>query len=1646
MPEPFLTPEEQRKREFLRLAFAEWLRQRAGQVVGGIGTAANIATNIFPPTSLLRREVEAAPEVVRGLTEFPRAALREPETYSVPQPIRDAFAFLPENLRQRITAPSPEPTTLGGEVGRFVGRMAAGLAPGITSPALGRVPEGHWNPDGSWTQKTPEEIMVEQAGEMTFMAPMAGAVRAGGAPLRTLAEAGAYKAGGAVKAGAPRVAAGARELATEQAGFAKIPGKARTPKQTMELVDIQRRVFGGEQVSDKEFAKLQAWQAEQRAIEAQRAAVLPKAEGLPGQAPLAEVAPRPAAPAIKEDIFVTGARAKTEAEMPEMMARVRQAAQPKKLPIRPVAKDAWKLTLDQYITKYGRKGQDPGIQRAFFGQNHKLHIEQALREGKPVPAEVLADYPELAARVHPAPAAPAVEILPGHYTETKKLLEDLTTDTLTRQSLLKTIGDTRLNQIIEETRNKLALLESRRIPVAPAGTLPEQVAAYKAVKPTPVRQRLPEQQAFFAASEARDNAARELVAARKSGNQATIDTAFAKFLQAEEALTRAGTVYGEASVARFAPRPIVPAEAVRPTPMHPTLGRPLTAEEIALRKRLQGAKARAEAQGIQVEPSAPPPRRRMTAAQRAEVAALERELGFARPTEAVPAPPPAGEGVAPPSPRAGAPQAAEVPPATRKPLYAMTPEEAQAFQAGGARAPAREAPPPPPPPPTAEAAMPTEFPSGRKPGGIGRQIPWTPEDDYQKVVDAVTPKKPTFQERVSQLKVDLSRKYYTDWYPLRQLSRDTGVPADKLIQVVPGSTAAGEDIVRTMVDPIWQPLGKDVPYLEQYMVLMRNQDLLARSPSAQLPGAVGGWSGTIRALNTLERKVGTERFARIKATAEQLWRADDEAVLKPLLGEGLLDLEGYTATKANNPHYIPWNRADFETDLMRGFTRPSASVSSTGLKKLELAGSERALDNPLVRFRAKPIIAQQIIARNRAARGIVEALQAQERATGERLVTFIEPKAELSMIERVTLDEVPRALKGEHSAIVDTISYFEKGKKVMVEVPALYASIAKGMEWEANNLLTSILSKLSAPLRLGAVTYNPAFLPVNLLRDAYTAFFRERLIPFSPEYFRGWNAVIRKTALYSEAARSGGLMSGIVDTMRDTRAMSRVRQMGAITVQNPKDALLLVPRLIAKANLTAEQATRVAVFGKLRAQGIDALEAAIRMRDATVDFSKMGSHMRVINQIVPFSNAAVQGTANVLRTIKAHPKWATAMLGLFSVPTVLSRVNNMRFETSKLIPHYEYTNYWVIQVGEGEKADKTKFPIYIKVPKGQIGSMLTFGQEALFNLAQEEGDKSAAELVLESAFGAAQTTSPIDPSVVAFSPPILKTGAGLATGVNAWTGIPIVPGREENLPPEQQFGEETSAASVALGKASGVSPRMIDFAVKDYTAGTGQGIMWLLDAGLKAIGYNPEPFGGAVAEERTGVEAASRIPVISRFLGTRGTQLERQGWEEFDKVTIETNRAFNQLPRMNSLGIRLGSVGDSIDLVPGVKGGSVDLTPAQRADYQRIMGEVVTAGIVAYLPQVSPTLPLETQKEKIQKRIGKLKDQAKAQFLAMYRVELKGQQKGQVAPPPTPAQPQGSGEFWDFLKRETTIPQQGTPAYEQFKARYPAPTPVGAGR
>ncbi len=848
-------------------------------------------------------------------------------------------------------------------------------------------------------------------------------------------------------------------------------------------------------------------------------------------------------------------------------------------------------------------------------------------------------------------------------------------------------------------------------------------------------------------------------------------------------------------------------------------------------------------------------------------------------------------------------------------------------------------------------------PSGRKPGGIGNQQPSAPTDPYAKLQEALTPTKKGLKDKITDTKNKFLSEIADRIDVFRGLEAKTGIPVHKVAQLVSGASAYGEDVLRRTVRPILGTLKEDeIKRLEEFMVLRRSQDILARYKGAKLPGGIDGWSELLKAEEALKKKVGDATFTKLEQTAKELYRINDEQVLKPLLDEGIISPDAYRDLKASNPHYIDFYREKYSVldDIDNRMRNPEASVSKTGIESLTPEGSIEKLDSPLARMETQIIRVRNIIARNQASRNLVAGLGKLEKQSGDSLVKYINPGD-----------------KAEHSTLRDTVNFFYKGERYTVEVPKAYAVAAKNMDSEFGNAVTNFISNVNAPFRAGATTYNPAFVIINPMRDAISAWFRERLIPFSPDYIKGWIAAITKNETFSEVAKQGGLMSGLVETQRTTSKLAKSATRGALQVHNIKDAATFLPRLLEEMNVAGERATRIATYIKLRGKGVDALEAAVRARDVTVDFSKSGNTMRLINQVIPFSNASLQGAVNTLRTIKEKPWLALAATAPLAFASIAARVNNSRFETSKDIPQYEYRYNWVFQFGEATDKEGKQFPLYLKVPKGPQGSVLCAIPELVLDLAWHNNDRSVIENFLNMGGSMVTGLSPIEPSLSGIMPSALGTATGIATNKDLFRGVPIVPQSEQALSPEQQFGTDTSSLAVAVGQRFKVSPRLVDYAIKDYFAGTGQTLNWVAGMGLEALGFNPTVYGEAQKVTPVPEQQVAKTPVIQRFLGVKGTQSELVGWDNYNEAVKVTNREFSKLPDMTRLGVRLGAVGDTLS--------KLELSPQERANYQSLMADTVLNGMRTL--NLEGVTSDEERRKLATKRIEDLKEVAKQQYI-----------------------------------------------------------------
>ncbi len=194
---------------------------------------------------------------------------------------------------------------------------------------------------------------------------------------------------------------------------------------------------GDAETAEREFAEFAGKGAETRAARKQAATTSirwKEAAPAKGVAPVAVKAPAPAAPtlpprrqvgelesAISEGTqrlkygknaagqpLSTGERARIQDYIDNAKAQIRElkgAGEQRPLPTKPVAakaaeaKEPWQMTQKKYIEDFHTKkyiGNRSFGEIQNYKQTHRLYVKQALEEGKPVPPEVLRDYPDLA--------------------------------------------------------------------------------------------------------------------------------------------------------------------------------------------------------------------------------------------------------------------------------------------------------------------------------------------------------------------------------------------------------------------------------------------------------------------------------------------------------------------------------------------------------------------------------------------------------------------------------------------------------------------------------------------------------------------------------------------------------------------------------------------------------------------------------------------------------------------------------------------------------------------------------------------------------------------------------------------------------------------------------------------------------------------------------------------------------------------------------------------------------------------------------------------------------------------------------------------------------------------------------------------------
>lgn len=649
------------------------------------------------------------------------------------------------------------------------------------------------------------------------------------------------------------------------------------------------------------------------------------------------------------------------------------------------------------------------------------------------------------------------------------------------------------------------------------------------------------------------------------------------------------------------------------------------------------------------------------------------------------------------------------------------------------------------------------------------------------------------------------RTELTDRYAaLRDLEKDFNIPLEESAYIGARSFGGHQgkiqdrliDLARTV-----RPAKKE-GYLKDaldYAVLERHEELGGRLPNYTMPN--GQTLADVAAQKTaMEQRLGPRRIAQINDLNKAL-RDYSDTLLQEMRDGGLISDAAYQAIKKNNEKYIPFQRVQNaleEVDKVLPYSKENFSVASQDVVR-SIQGSEKEIVDPLEAlvkntFKAKAAIERNSIARKMAAyadrpefSGVVYKLK-----TGQRV-----------------------------SPTLETISYLDDGQKSQVAVPAGVAAAMKNLNKESADVITRAMAFWGRALRAG-VTLDPIFMAKNTMRDFQTAVVTEGITPM--DWARGMVASLTRGVdqkkvpqwlakkgvgddTYRQFLRSGGAFGGFYHhgNLPETAAnlIASPGMKVAKTIIDPRELFGILPAM-EKMGETAELASRLAVFQKAQRAGKGLQEAGWRARTGTVDFERAGTKMKIINMMVPFLNARLQGTLNLARVAKEAPMATafrlSAVAGMPALATYFYNLENHPEEWGQ-IADYEKDNNYILIYGKGrnEKGDLTDA---IKIPKGEVKPFVNTMIDMLEELrgTNEKDWKRIATTFLSD-------LSPVPferggkPSagaaMSAVLPPPVKSGIQLATGKDLYTGRDIVSRQfDETASPHKRYGTETPTVFV----------------------------------------------------------------------------------------------------------------------------------------------------------------------------------------------------------------------------------------------------------
>lgn len=210
---------------------------------------------------------------------------------------------------------------------------------------------------------------------------------------------------------------------------------------------------------------------------------------------------------------------------------------------------------------------------------------------------------------------------------------------------------------------------------------------------------------------------------------------------------------------------------------------------------------------------------------------------------------------------------------------------------------------------------------------------------------------------------------------------------------------------------------------------------------------------------------------------------------------------------------------------------------------------------------------------------------------------------------------------------------------------------------------------VSTPIPSDVLEEYPIYYSYEAMRSAYLEALKEGPTIIEEEFAQGYREMVKANRIYLEreygkrqvkdtlleAFRAYGGATGFVHSLNEQAIQKQFREAMLLKNEtivrryaNPVNWARGLANIVSVASETMEDITRFATFLSHLDRGKSVEEAAQEAKEITTNFNRKGELSSGMGTLYMFFNASIQGSAQVMRLIKQHPRRAMAVLPAYA--------------------------------------------------------------------------------------------------------------------------------------------------------------------------------------------------------------------------------------------------------------------------------------------------------------------------------------------------------------------------------------------------------------